>query len=390
MPKSPIPSPLLPVRQVAPHVEGAFIRAAQAKLPAGICKHQPFIRIPSESSLTSRTPAAHVQAAHASIQAKIATDSSERRPAAYVQSTLASSRKPAGVSVAYTPTSPVRAGCRVGQAKISSLPPVQSSTRRVLQRAAAAVAAPAAATLGEEREKLNKVVGEARAVLNDMRGTKGISDFDFDMVSGAVSSIVALSMKIDSMQSVEEFRKAQRDLTKDPFFAGNWGKYTEYRDLFRTRKLKLEEGERKETEEDRLRNLIERTKAQTAVLASKTAKEYNRDGTPIKNMVCIVTDLSNGKSAEGRAGHGKDQHTLHRSVVAILPVMAANVHVAQTYGNCAEVDALDELLKAQPATLLKNLYFASAVPGTQKLVPPCANCKRWIKSKSAQAHGLVD
>lgn len=112
------------------------------------------------------------------------------------------------------------------------------------------------------------------------------------------------------------------------------------------------------------------------------------DGRVVANMVAAVVDIATGNSATGRAGHQLGRAALEAATGIQVPAMAAHAFVVGDPTNCAEWEAVYNLLRAHPRTVKSELYFAAAVPGGSHLIPPCDNCKRWIRAIGARAHGL--
>jgi hypothetical protein len=134
-----------------------------------------------------------------------------------------------------------------------------------------------------------------------------------------------------------------------------------------------------------------RLSAHTAVrdVAVTTAPIYNAENQPICHMVSVAVDLETGQLKAGRAGHqmGKDQ--LRAALGFDLPDYAATAFSTQNPYNCAELQALVLLKQQVPGLKMKNVYFAAMMPGGSPIIPPCANCQRWIRAQGATAAKMV-
>lgn len=120
-------------------------------------------------------------------------------------------------------------------------------------------------------------------------------------------------------------------------------------------------------------------------LAVSTKPNYNVQGDLIRHMVSVVIDLDSGQWAPGRAGHGMGKAQLSPVLGFDLPDYAATAFSTQNAYNCAELEALFKLKQKVPALNLKKAYFAAMMPGGSPVIPPCANCRRWIKAQGAAA-----
>ena len=120
-------------------------------------------------------------------------------------------------------------------------------------------------------------------------------------------------------------------------------------------------------------------------VAVATNAAYNVQGDLICHMVSVAIDLDSGQWASGRAGHGMGKAQLNPVFGFELPDYAASAFSTQNAYNCAELEALFKLKQKVPALNLKKAYFASMMPGGSPIIPPCANCRRWIKAQGAGA-----
>ena len=120
-------------------------------------------------------------------------------------------------------------------------------------------------------------------------------------------------------------------------------------------------------------------------VAVSTSFAYNVQGDLICHMVSVVIDLDSGQWAAGRAGHGMGKAQLTPVLGFELPDYAASAFSTQNAYNCAELQALFKLKQKVPALNLKKAYFAAMMPGGSPIIPPCANCRRWIKAQGAAA-----
>ncbi|HEV8434231.1 MAG TPA: hypothetical protein VGR95_12525 [Thermoanaerobaculia bacterium] len=144
----------------------------------------------------------------------------------------------------------------------------------------------------------------------------------------------------------------------------------------------------REMEETRRRRHVLDAHNSVQLLARQTPPRFERGGALVANMVCAVVDVGTGNSATGRAGHGIGRAALEATTGITVPSGAAHAFVVADPTNCAEWEAVYNLMTASPRTIKSDLYFASATPGGGHLIPPCDNCKRWIRAIGARAHGF--
>jgi len=125
--------------------------------------------------------------------------------------------------------------------------------------------------------------------------------------------------------------------------------------------------------------------AQLRKVALGTSARYDSNGQPICHMVCVAVDMKTGATESGRAGHGLTRTALENRFGFSLPTTAANSFTVSNPYNCAELDALYQLMGKNVGVDIKQVYFASMMPGGSFTIPPCANCQRWIKDNGAKA-----
>jgi len=91
------------------------------------------------------------------------------------------------------------------------------------------------------------------------------------------------------------------------------------------------------------------------------------------NTISAAFDPTNQHAKRGRNGHGLQMHDLHATLRASLHDV--DQEEAWVVTNCAEVEAVDRLLKDGSAAAHIRVHSRDQ-HGVNK--PPCANCSQWL------------
>ena len=198
------------------------------------------------------------------------------------------------------------------------------------------------------------------------------------------SSVSAVKDKVDAAKSMAQLKLARESFLESQGCINEYlaeRKLVEYEQLLEDQKRKDDLAKANSTVQGY------RLGAHTRVreLALKTAPIFTKEGQAICHMVSVAVDLESGKMAEGRAGHQMGKDELEKALGFGLPSYAASAFSTQNPYNCAELEALYVLKKLVPTVKMKSVYFAAMMPGGSPIIPPCANCRRWITAQGAGA-----
>lgn len=219
-----------------------------------------------------------------------------------------------------------------------------------------------------------------------------ISDRDSNKnhaVERTFSSLSVLKAKIDCATKVQDLKDAREAYGKsnailvDYIFDPVLADYRRWMEDLRKKDLQA-------AAERKLTGYKQQAASEVRKKAQKTGKITNADGKAIRHMVSVAINLRDGSFECGRAGHGLTANVLEPVFGFTLPAIAASAFSTEDPYNCAELEALYLLKTQHQGVAMKDVYFASMMPGGSHIIPPCVNCQRWIKDNDAKAAGFND